>query len=559
MNLIFIELASIFKGVFLQLPNKFEFTMPPAKKQKKSTGHSNNDTESSDNENESTEAIEEDVLLLVEDNIPDLIPSQKLPKSPIKKEKLEIKANIKKETKVDLVDTSIPKLMGHNVTKHKTPNKPTLTTTETSIHYEVNIKMSQIKVEKLEPVLNSEPTQLLKDSTKTLIEPTEDPPKPIEEFGQTEDIPTAIDYDDIMEATAIEENNSDSRDSDSCDETEMQSTEMVVKAMVHCDIQGNSQSSNKVPPKPDSNSQPKAIKPPNYDKIKSIDFDQRYFDEKVAKKLKIEPDSNKENRPQNKTSVIKKKVEPIIVESINNKNKNQQKKVPVKKGRVTKPKPICSKDESETMVRRSSRSSSMKAQQKMSEQKDDVFEYDDDYDDFAVPELPRPKRKSSKGKSSTKNETKASVKRAPAKKQVNDEPKEKKPRKLYNPMESIEELDDELQPQMVEKTATSKIIPELEDDQLTTASFESHDLNGLDSIVDRVNKNLARMDETTEAKKFEELFETPCYERGQMNETVTFSYRKFASKSSYSRVRMSSDSADETQSKKWKIIQVEDE
>lgn len=535
--------------------------MPPAKKKKISTGHSNNDTESSDSENESTKAIEEEDLSLVEDNLPDPIPLQKLPKSPIKMEKLEIKANIKKETKVDLVDTSIPKLMNPNVTKRKTPKKSTLTTTETSVHYEVNIRMSQTKVEKLEPVPNSQPTQLLKDSTKILMEPTEDPPKPIEEFGQTEDISTAIDYDDILEATAIEEKNADSRDSDSCDETEMQSNEIVVKAMVHCDIRGNSQSSNKVPPKPDSYSQAKSIHSPNYDEIKSIDFDQRYFDEKVAKKIKIDPDNNKENRPQNKTSVIKEKLEPIIVESNNNKNKNQRKKGAVKKGRVTKPKPkpIFSKDESETKVRRSSRSSSMKAQQKISEQKDDVFEFDDHYDEFAVPELPKPKRKSSKGKSSTKNETKAPVKRAPAKKQTNDEPKKKRPRKLYNPMEFIEKLDDELQPQMVEKSSTSKIVPQLEDDQLTTASFESHDLNGMDSVFNRINKNLVRMDETTEAKKFDHLFETACYERGQMNESVTYSYRKFATKNSYSRVRMISDSADETQSKKLKKMQVEDE
>lgn len=529
------------------------FTAPPAKKKKASNGHSNNDTESSPNENGSSVSVKDDDLLLVEDNIAKPIPSQKTPQSQFKKEKLETKANIKKEIKADLADTSFPKLIDHNVTKHKIPKQSTLTATETSVHYEVNIKMSQTKVEKTESISNSQSAELPKDSTKTPIEPTEDPLEPMDQIEQTDDIPMAVDFDEFLETTTIEKKNSDSRDSDSSDETEVNSTEIVVKAMVHCDITGNSKSSNEVP-KPDPKSQPKAIKPPNYNEIKSINFDQQYFDKKVATKITIEPNSNKENCPQNETSVIKEKAQPIILESKNNKKNNQQKKVPVKKGRPAKPKQIVQKNETETKFRRSSRNSSMKAQQKMTEQKDDIYDYDDDYDEFAVPEPPKPRWKSTRGNSSTKNEEKSPVKRASTKEQVNEEPKVKKPRKLYNPLDSID-LDDVLQPQIIEKTSTSINIPQLEDDQLTTASFESHDLNGMDSVINQVTKNLVRM----EAQQFDDLFETPCFERGQLNETATFSYRKFASKSAYSRVRKSTDSADETQSKKSKTAPVEDE
>lgn len=509
------------------MPNKYEFTVPPAKKKKASNGHAINDTEFFDTENGS-EAIEENDLLFVEER-----PSQNVPKSQIAQEKLETKANIKKENKSDLADMSFFKVMNHNITT--------------------------------ESVSNSQSAELPKDTTDTTIEPTDDHSEPIEQFEKTDEIPTAID--EILKTTAIERKNSNSRDSGSPDETDVKSTEIVVKAMVHCDINGNCQSTNKCP-KPNTKRRSKigykkklkAIKPPNYNEITSIDFDQRNFYEKVAYKITIEPNNNKENQPQNESFVIDEKVEPIVVESNNNKTKNQQKKVPVRKGRVSKPKPTLQKNEMETKVRRSSRTSSMKAQQKMSEQKYDIYEYDDGYDEFAVPEPPKRKRKTSQGDSSTKTETKAPFKRVPAKRLIDEEPKVKKPRKLYNPIESIDS-NEELQPKIIEKplTLTSKFGPQLEDDQLTTASFESHDFKRLDGVINRVNKNLVKMVETTEAKKFEDLFETPCYERGQINEGATFSYRKYAMKSSYSRVRMSTDSAHESESKKSEAIQVEDE
>lgn len=544
---------SIVKCVSLQLPNMYEFTVPPAKKKKRKTpnGHSNNDTESSDNENGSS-----DDLLLVEDDVSDPKLSQNMPKTQIEKVKLETEANIKKETKADLVDISFPKMMDHNVIKRASPKTSTLITTETSVRYEVNIKMSQTKVEKVESVSNSQPAELPKDSTETPIKTTDDPSEPIEQFGQTDDIPTATDFDDIVETTAIVKKNSNSENSDSSDDTKLKSTEIVVKAQVHCDIKGNSQSSHKVP-KLHTKNQPKAFKPLNYNEITSIDLDQKQFDRNVPKKIIIEPNNDKENRSQNETSVSKEKVETIIVES----NKKQENRIPMKRERVAKPKPIPPKNETETKVRRSSRTSSVKAQQKMSKQIDDVYEYDD-YDEFAVPKSPKPKRKTTKANSSTKNETKAPVKKAPVKrastkKQVDEEPKVKKPRKLYTLSEYLD-VDDELQTPAIEKPSTPKITPHIEDDQLTTASFESRDLNGMDNVLHRVNKNISKMENTTEANKFDELFETACFDRGQMNETATFSYRKYAMKSSYSRVRTSTDSAGEIQSKKSKTIR-EDE
>lgn len=528
----------------------YEFTVPPAKKKKrkKPNGRSINDTESSDNENGSS-----DDLLLVEDDISDPKLSQNMPKTQIEIVKLETKANIKNETKADLADIPFPKMMDHNVTKRAAPKTSTLITTETSVRQKVNIKMSQTKVEKVVSVSNSQPSELPKDSTESPIKTTDDPSEPIEQFGQNDDIPMATDFDDIMETTSIEKKNSNSNS----DDTELKSTEIVVKAQVHCDIKGNFQSSHKVP-KSHTKSQPKAFKPLNYNEITSIDFDQQHFDKKVAKKIIIEPSNDKENRSQNETSVSEEKVKTIVVES----NKKKEKRIPVKRGRVAKPKPILPKNETETKVRRSSRTSSVKAQQKMSIQKDDVYEYDDDYDEFAVPEPPEPKRKTIRANSSTKNETnapvkKAPVKRAPAKKQVDEEPKVKKPRKMYT-LGNYLDSDDELQTPAIEKPSIPKVTPQIEDDQLTTASFESRDLDGMDNVLHRVNKNILKMKNTTEANKFNELFETPSFDRGQINEAATFSYRKYAMKSSYSRVRTSTDSAGEFQSKKAKTIQ-EDE
>lgn len=264
-----------------------------------------------------------------------------------------------------------------------------------------------------------------------------------------------------------------------------QSHTMVVTADVHYDINGNRPkigASQKIRKR-------RPIKTPNFDEIISIPFDEGYFNKKVAKILQTPitveyASDNKENRP-------------LPVTEIKPEKRDVAPKIKIE-------------------ARRPSRSCAQKAMKKLSEQKDVYY-----FDDFAVPAVPKPKRKYTKRNEIF--EPKPALKRAaepPTKKTVG-RLKAKRSRKLYTVPDTMD-IDE------VPEVVDTKPVIFIDDDQLTTASFQSTECKGILNETKRIRDNMTRINQNTEAVQFDQLLRGPFYDRGKLNASATYSYRSYA-------------------------------